>query len=160
MVRGQKVPDGRYHLVIHVCLFNKEGKMLIQQRQSFKPTWANMWDVSVGGAIAAGEDSAAGARREVAEELGLALDLNGKPASLSVSFPDGFDDYYIVEQDVDISTLQLQYEEVQAAKWASQEEILAMIDDGSFIPYRKSLIDFLFFRYQSDGSGVFSNNKA
>ena len=39
-----------------------------------------------------------------------------------------------------------QYEEVQAARWATMEEILRMIDDGRFIPYEKSLIELLFFR--------------
>ena len=70
MVRGTPVPKG-YHLVVHICIFNPKGEMLIQHRQSFKPTWSGMWDVSVGGAVASGEDSQLGARREVAEEIGL-----------------------------------------------------------------------------------------
>lgn len=36
MVRGEPVKDGDYHLVVHVCVFSSEGKMLIQQRQSFE----------------------------------------------------------------------------------------------------------------------------
>ena len=47
---------------------------------------------------------------------------------------------------VDPASLQLQYEEVQAVRWASREEILQMIDHGTFIPYEKSLIELLFFR--------------
>ena len=42
--------------------------------------------------------------------------------------------------------MHLQYEEVQAVRWASEGEILRMIDDGVFIPYAKSLIELLFFR--------------
>lgn len=38
----------------------------------------------------------------------------------------------------------MQQEEVQAAKWASLEEILGMIDKGEFIPYFKSFITMLF----------------
>ena len=47
--------------------------------------------------------------------------------------------------DVDAEGLTLQQEEVAAVRWASQAEIEAMIDDGSFIPYQKGLIDYLFF---------------
>ncbi len=56
----------------------------------------------------------------------------------------GFDDYYFMTEDIDISKLTLQKEEVQAAKWASREEIKRMLDSGEFIPYYESLIDFMF----------------
>ena len=46
---------------------------------------------------------------------------------------------------VDISKLKLQYEEVQCVKWASEDEIKKMIDEGIFIPYHKSMIDMLFW---------------
>ena len=28
--RGAKIPDGRFHLQVHVCIFNGKGQMLIQ----------------------------------------------------------------------------------------------------------------------------------
>lgn len=34
--RGKPLPENRYHLVIHICIFGSDGKMLIQQRQPFK----------------------------------------------------------------------------------------------------------------------------
>ena len=54
MVRGEPTPEGFYRLVVHVCIFNPEGQMLIQQRQPFKRGWANLWDVTVGGCAVAG----------------------------------------------------------------------------------------------------------
>jgi isopentenyldiphosphate isomerase len=42
MVRGEPFEIGNYHLVIHVCIFNSDNKMLIQQRQPFKEGWPNM----------------------------------------------------------------------------------------------------------------------
>ena len=36
MIRGEEVSEGDYHLVVHVCIFNKEGKMLIQHRHENK----------------------------------------------------------------------------------------------------------------------------
>ena len=29
MVRGGQTPEGFYRLVVHICIFNPEGKMLI-----------------------------------------------------------------------------------------------------------------------------------
>lgn len=46
--------------------------------------------------------------------------------------------------DVDIDNLKLQYDEVQRVKWASIDEIFQKIDDGTFIPYYKSLIQLYF----------------
>ncbi|MDE5564344.1 MAG: hypothetical protein K2I93_04255, partial [Oscillospiraceae bacterium] len=47
--RGEPMPEGCYHIVVHVCIFNSNGEMLIQQRQPFKAGWSDMWDISCGG---------------------------------------------------------------------------------------------------------------
>ena len=146
MVRGEPTPEGCYRLVVHVCVFNRQGQMLIQQRQPFKKGWSNLWDVSVGGSAVAGDTSRSAAERETWEELGLRIDLAGVRPSLTIYWEHGFDDYYTVSADPDPDSLRLQYEEVQRVKWADKAEILAMIDGGSFIPYEKSLIELLFFR--------------
>ena len=44
MVRGTVVPEGLCRLVVHVCIFDSRGRMLIQQRQPFKSGWSNYWD--------------------------------------------------------------------------------------------------------------------
>ena len=152
MVRGDPVPAGRYHLVVHICVFNSKGEMLIQHRQPFKQGWSDMWDVTVGGSVTSGENSQLGAHRELLEEIGLSADFSGKAPDLSITFPDGFDDIYILEQDVDTGALSLQYEEVKEVKWATRDDIFALIDSGEFIPYHKAFIDFLFFRRRNNGT--------
>ena len=154
MVRGTKVPEGLYRLVVHVCIFDHEGRMLIQQRQPFKQGWSNYWDLTVGGCAVAGDTSRTAAEREVREEIGLELDLSDIRPSLTLNFDGGFDDYYVLTQEVDPSSLHLQEEEVQAVRWAAQEEILRMIDDGLFIPYEKSLIGLLFFCRNHRGAHI------
>lgn len=54
-VRGDTLPDGLYHMVIHVCIFSSDGRMLIQKRQSTKKGFPDMWDVSCGGCSVTGE---------------------------------------------------------------------------------------------------------
>lgn len=143
-VRGEGLPEGGHHMVVHICVFNCKGEMLIQQRQPFKEGWSNLWDVSCGGSAVKGETSAIAAMRETREEIGLEINLSGVKPKLSISFDVGFDDWYVVYAEPDITKLKLQYEEVQAVKWAGREEILAMIDSGEFIPYSKSFIEFIF----------------
>ena len=149
MIRGEATPEGYYRMVIHICIFNSQGKMLIQHRQPFKSGWSDMWDVSVGGSAVAGDSSSQAAHRELLEELGLELSFEDIRPSLTLNFPWGFDDIYIVKKDVDASALSLQYEEVKEVRWADADEIKQMIDEGSFIPYHKSYIDMLFFRKDS-----------
>lgn len=150
--RGAPLGPGEYHLVIHVCLFNAAGEMLIQQRQPFKQGWPDRWDFTVGGSVQAGEDSACAAMREAQEELGLALALRGVRPRLTVNFARGFDDIYVVEQEAALDALRLQYEEVQAVRWASKEQILDMIREGSFIPYQPALVELLFALRGSEGA--------
>lgn len=133
--RGDAMNPGDYHLVVQVCIFNSKNEMLIQHRQPFKRGWPNMWDITAGGAAQAGETSRTAAEREVAEELGLKIDLTGVRPYFTVNFKHAFVDYYVIRQEVDIEKLSLQEEEVQKVRWADKEEVLTMQEDGTMIPY-------------------------
>ncbi len=141
--RGNPMKPEDMHLVIHVCIFDDEGRMLIQQRQPWK-TWGEYWDVSVGGSALAGENSRAAAHRELLEELGIDIDFSSLRPTFTHNFENGFDDFYLVTKNVKTDELSLQKEEVKAAKWASEAEVMAMLDEGSFIPFYKSFVKSLF----------------
>lgn len=157
MVRGEPIPEGACHLVVHVCLFNSRGEMLIQQRQPFKSGWSNYWDVSVGGSAVAGDNSQAAAQRELREELGIEMSFEGVRPALTMHFDQGFDDVYLVQGEVDPGRLTLQYEEVQAARWASLPEILRMIGEGSFIPYHESFMQLLFYLHEHGSARTYED---
>ena len=144
MVRGAEFEPDCYHMVVHACIFNAKGEMLIQQRQPFKEGWPNLWDITVGGSATMGDSSQDAMERELFEEIGLKLDLQQVRPHLTINFDKGFDDVYLIEKEVDIEALVLQESEVQRVKWATKEEIFAMLDSGEFIPYYKSLIQLLF----------------
>lgn len=143
-IKGEKFEEGAYHLVVHACIFNSKDEMLIQQRQPFKSGWSNMWDITVGGSAVWGETSQAAIERELLEEIGLKINLQNVQPHLTINFDVGFDDIYLIEKEINIKDLVLQYEEVQRVKWATLEEIYRKIDEGVFIPYYKSLIQLLF----------------
>ena len=145
MERGAAHPAGKYRLVVHIAIFNSRGEMLIQQRQADKFGWPNLWDISASGSVIAGETTCMAAEREIGEELGLSLSFANRRPALTVHFPEGLGDVFVVEEDIDLSTLTLQVEEVQAVRWADEAEILNMIENDTFIPYQSNFISLLFY---------------
>jgi isopentenyl-diphosphate delta-isomerase type 1 len=59
------------HKVVHVLVFNDEGRLLLQKRSQNKDVAPGKWDTSVGGHISPSEDLIAAAKREMEEELGI-----------------------------------------------------------------------------------------
>jgi isopentenyldiphosphate isomerase/intracellular septation protein A len=59
------------HPVVHLHIFNKEGKLFLQKRSANKDIQPGKWDTSVGGHISPGESVEAALHRETIEEAGL-----------------------------------------------------------------------------------------
>lgn len=144
ITRGDAMIRDEFHLVVHVCIFNSKGEMLIQQRRPFKQGWSKLWDITCGGSAVAGDTSQQAAARELFEELGIHYNFENIRPHFTINFERGFEDYYLIEHDIELNELTLQIEEVQAVKWASKEEIKELIVQKKFIPYYESIIAFLF----------------
>lgn len=59
------------HPVVHLHLFDKEGRLYLQKRPDWKDIQPGKWDTAVGGHVDLGENIHQALRREVAEEIGL-----------------------------------------------------------------------------------------
>jgi isopentenyldiphosphate isomerase/GNAT superfamily N-acetyltransferase len=140
--RGQEMKERDYHLVVHVWMVNDNGEFLIQKRQPWKKGWSGMWDCAAAGSAILGDSSEQAAVREVKEELGIDLNISDGERLFTVKFACGFDDIWLVRQNVAIEDLHLQEEEVADARWASETEIREMADKGEFIPF--NYFDLLF----------------
>ena len=163
--RGEALPDGTYHLVVHVVLRNAKGQMLIQQRQETKAMYPGMWDITLAGNALAGESSQEAASREIGEELGVKLDLTGIRPDVTVHFHSGFDDIYLIREGSEgakkafgersfpsgMEDFTLQEEEVQAVRWASEEEVLDLLERGEFLPYYPGFLSYLFAMEENSG---------
>ena len=132
--RGEKLPEGIYHLMAHILVFHPDGRILIQRRQPFKKYWSGLWDITTGGGALAGEDTARAAMRE----------LTGRRPAFTLNQGRTFDDYFLVEQAVDLSSLRLQPSEVAEVAWATAEEILQMIREKRFVPLQEGYVRFVF----------------
>lgn len=59
------------HPVVHLHLFDSQGRIYLQQRPLWKDIQPGKWDTAVGGHVDYGEDIETALQREVNEELGL-----------------------------------------------------------------------------------------
>lgn len=133
-IRGNKLPENRYHLVVHVWIVNKEGKYLISQRDASRPTFPFMWEC-VGGSVLKGETSLRGAVREVKEEVGI--DLLPETGVLVCSeireeFND-FRDVWLFQYDGDVNLANATEKEVADVKWMTPDEIRKYLDEGRLV---------------------------
>ena len=67
------------HRVVHVLVFDSQGRLFLQRRADDKDVQPGKWDTSVGGHVDAGEERSAAALREMEEELGIPPDGTETP---------------------------------------------------------------------------------
>lgn len=143
MVRGDPIPPGCCHLVVHVWIQNAKGEWLISQRAASRPSWPLMWE-TVGGSVVAGENSLMGAIREAKEEVGVDLALDAGQVITSVVRPhNDIMDVWLFRYDGDIDLSRATTDEVAQSKWMTVEEIRALYDAGKLVPSLKYFFDLL-----------------
>lgn len=59
------------HRGVGIIVYNSKGEVYVHKRTESKDVFPGMYDMFVGGGVAAGEEYDAAARRECAEELGV-----------------------------------------------------------------------------------------
>ena len=138
-VRGEEMPEGYYHLVVHVWIRNKKGDYLISQRSADRPAFPLMWEC-VGGSVVKGEDSLTGALRETVEEVGLTLSQQDGKLVRSVTgrVVDGVKfsdivDIWLFEYDGEVDLDNATTKEVAEVKWMTKEEIKELLDRGDLV---------------------------
>ena len=147
-----ELSTGEYITIVHTCLFNQNGEMLIQKRSLNKVDQPGKWDISSGGGVKVGETIWEAAERELYEELGIKYNLSNERVFLTVHYDRGFDDYYLIAVDKNIDEFIIDNEEVLEIKWASKELILAMIQNNEFIKYNEGFIELLFAMFNNRGT--------
>lgn len=140
--RGDPMPQGYYHLVVHVWLQSSTGEFLLTKHTPNKG-FPNMWECT-GGSALAGDDSLTAAIREVYEETGLTVYTDNGKCIMHLKRDDNFCDIWLFRQDFDLGDVVFQPEETCGAKYAAENEILKMRNDGTLVPF--SYLDELFER--------------
>lgn len=126
---------GLWHRAVYGFIIDENKNVLLQKRSSNKKLWPNLWDVTAGGHVNAGEFGRQALIREVKEEIGIDItddDIKYLVGSSSITIQGDivnkhYNECYIINKKIDIANIKLQEEEVADIKYFSKEEILARI---------------------------------
>lgn len=72
-MKSEAHKNGWFHATVHIWFYTSDGQILLQQRGKDKATHPLLWDVSVAGHVASGEEIELSAIRETEEEIGLII---------------------------------------------------------------------------------------
>ena len=133
-IRGTKLNDDDFHLVVNAWIVNDNGEFLITQRCAEK-SHPLMWECT-GGSALIGESSLQAAIREVKEELGINVSEEdaifiGETRRFYESCPDILH-VWLFKSNEKIENIKIQEEEVNDVMWASREKILQLFKDNKF----------------------------
>ena len=134
---------GQYHLVVHIWVKNSKGEYLIQKRSEDRQPMPGEW-AATGGSVRSGEESRVAAMRELKEELGICVRENEIHFCTRLTRKNSFVDVWSATVDAELSSLVLQTEEVQEAKWVSEDVLKDMIESGEFHNYGTAYFDTIF----------------
>jgi len=143
MIRGHKIPEGTYHLVVHIMIMNSKGDFLVQKRAKEKDLLPGIWAFT-GGSATSGEDSHTAALRELSEETGIDLQAEDLFHKVRMLRGSSIADIWYGYLDVDVETLEFQKEEVSALAFMSKDKVIEMINEGSFHKYDEKYLDEVF----------------
>lgn len=133
-IRGEQIPDGAFHLVVHVWVKNSKGEYLISRCSAARQSFPLMYEC-VGGSVLQGEDSLHGAIRETEEEVGVRLQAeNGKLLFSEVrrQFQDILDVYLFSYND-EINLSRATTDEVSESGWMTREQIRNLYERKEFV---------------------------
>lgn len=127
-MRARRLP----HRSTYILVFDGAGRLFVHLRTATKDVWPSHWDVCVGGVLAAGESYDEGARRELAEEIGVT-------APLERLFPFVWEDpttvvHGVAYRAVHDGPFRLQPEEVVRGELVPVDEVLARARREPFCP--------------------------
>lgn len=132
--RGIDLAPGEYHIVVEIITVNKDGRILLTQRDPLK-THPLLWEIT-GGSITAGESSLEGAVRELQEETGLRAEPEELIKIGEIKYGHYFRDSYIWKsrEMIEPANMQLQAGEVCSAKLVTFDELKIMDEQGLTVP--------------------------
>lgn len=146
-IRGDKIPDGFYHLVVHIWIRSGKGEYLISQRSANRPTFPLMWEC-VGGSVLMGEGSLDGALREVKEEVGLDLEPEtGKILFTQIreAFHD-IVDVWLFEYDGGLRLEAATTDEAADCRWMTVSDIRKLYEENKLV----ETLDYFFCVMEAD----------
>lgn len=120
------------HPVVHLHVFDPEGRLYLQKRPDWKDIQPGKWDTAVGGHIDLGENVDMALRREAFEELGLS-DFKAEHLASYVFESDKEKELVNAFKTI-ISDSPIPSDELDGGRFWRQQEISENLGKGIFTP--------------------------
>jgi isopentenyldiphosphate isomerase len=121
------------HRATYILVFNARGQLFVHQRTASKDVYPSYYDVAVGGVVGAGESYDDGARRELAEELGITAAPPRSMLSFQYEDADTRVNGRVYSCTYD-GPLTLQAEEIVAGEWLDLDVVIERSRQVPFCP--------------------------
>lgn len=119
------------HRIVHILIFNNDGKMALQLRSKNKSFCPGHWSTSVGGHVQAGESYEQAALREMKEEIGVEATFDFLAKDLYIDAArNNFQKFLSTFKTIYEGPLDINPGEVERVEFFSLKEIQEMIDCG------------------------------
>ncbi|GJM35171.1 MAG: NUDIX hydrolase [Saprospiraceae bacterium] len=141
-LRGEPMPPGYFHLVIHLWLTDEKGRYLIQKRAKTLASYPGVW-AATGGSAIVGESSLQAVRRETKEELGLDLQPEKFHFVKRFNRNNHFVDLWKTTVSSDFLKHFKPTEEVDEVDFRFPHEIGQMLKSGNFFRYWDAYFEVL-----------------
>ena len=125
LIRGEKIPEGVYHLVCDVIVRHTDGEYLLMQRDSRKH-YGGMWEATAGGSALQGESPLDCAIRELREETGIRAEYLEEVGRVRAAGRNAIYCEFLCITDCKKDSIILQEGETSAYQWVTQDELLSM----------------------------------
>lgn len=123
LVRGERIPEGVFHLVCDVIVQHTDGSYLLMQRD-WRKHFGGMWEATAGGAALQKETPLECATRELREETGIdaenLLEVGQETTGNTIYVE------FLCVTSCKKDSIALQEGETIAYRWVSRDELIAM----------------------------------
>ncbi|MCE2962677.1 MAG: NUDIX domain-containing protein [Chitinophagales bacterium] len=142
--RSEPIPEGLYHRIVHIWIYNEKQEFLIQKRAPHLSWFPNRWATTTGSMVSGENDIIQVAYREVEEELGLKgtqLDLEMQSEfTIGTSLVTLFSGFL---PSIMLGKIILN-DEVSDIKWMEKSRIEELRKEDSFAAYNQETFDIAY----------------
>lgn len=134
LVRGEPIPEGRYHLVCEVLVRHIDGDYLCMIRSRKKPNYPLYPECTAGGSALMGDSPIDCIKRELREETGIEWDeFEEVNRTVRECYATIFHSY-ICTVDWPKDAITLQEGETEDYKWLTEEQFIELLNSDRMIP--------------------------
>ncbi len=135
LIRGERIPEGLYHLVSEILVRHTDGDYLLMQRDPAKHNYGGFYEATAGGSALKGETALMCAVRELREETGIedgTFSEIGRYTSHDTIYHS-----FLCVTSCDKTSVTLQEGETVSYQWMSEADFIRFVNSDRMIDMQR-----------------------